>query len=105
MIFGSLRRSAGMDPRGGCRKRYNLALEQVKAGLFAAAEENLLACLPATPNDPILLNRIALCQLAQGKLKNARANVERALCFAGHSPEINHTLQEIKTAERIAGPC
>lgn len=78
---------------------FALAMSYVIQGHFAQAEQHFLRCLELQPDDAAILNNLAMCQMALGRLDMARATAEKARARAPGSSAVKRTLAEIVEAE------
>jgi tetratricopeptide (TPR) repeat protein len=68
--------------------------------LYEKAEMHLKKCLVRAPDEPAVLNNLAVIQLRLGKLDEAEKNASHALKFFPKSHEIKATLRHIKEARK-----
>lgn len=71
---------------------------------YARAQAYLERCLVRRPDDPAVLNNLAQCRLRQGDPKGALPYAERALSILPGSPEINRTVERVKSAMKESKP-
>ena len=62
---------------------------------YARAEIYFLKCLERRPNDPAILNNLAVAQLRQKKLDEAETNVRKALAAFPDAREAKRTLENV----------
>ena len=62
---------------------------------YGRAEVYLKRCLAKAPNEPAVLNNLAIAQLRLGKLEEAETNAARALKLHPGSPEVKKTYEHI----------
>jgi tetratricopeptide (TPR) repeat protein len=65
---------------------------------YAQAEKHLAKCLEKSPNEPAILNNLAIVQLRRGNYAQAETNALRALKLYPDSSEIKTTLRHIRAA-------
>ena len=70
---------------------------------YAQAEKHLEKCLLRSPDEPAVLNNLAVVQLRLGKLDQAETNALKALERLGSSMEVKATLRHIRSARKNAG--
>ena len=75
------------------------AFEQAQ---WTRAEEALTRCLVRKPNEPAVLNNLALAQMKLGNFEAATANANKAQKLLPESDEVMETLVEIATAKSAA---
>ncbi len=78
---------------------FALAMSYVMQGHYAQAEERFIRCLELQPDDAAILNNLAMCRMALGRLDEARATAEKARTLAPGSAAVKRTLAEISEAE------
>lgn len=66
---------------------------------YTLAEKHLKKCLLRSPNEPAVLNNLAVAQLRLKRYEEARTNALRALELYPDSPEIKETLRHINAAK------
>jgi tetratricopeptide (TPR) repeat protein len=66
---------------------------------YRLAEKHLKKCLLRSPNEPAVLNNLAVAQLRLKRYEEARTNALRALELYPDSPEIKETLRHINAAK------
>ena len=64
---------------------------------YPKAEAHLKKCLLKAPNEPAILNNLAIVQLRQGHYHEAETNALKALKFYPNSAEIKTTLRHIQS--------
>ena len=69
-------------------------------GQYGRAEIYFKKCLERRPNDPAVLNNLAVAQLRQKKFDEAEANVRKALEVYPEAQEAKRTLESIKKAKK-----
>ncbi len=69
---------------------------------WTRAEEALMRCLVRKPNEPAVLNNLALAQMQQGNFEAATANAQKAQKLLPASDEVMETLAEIAAAKAAA---
>ena len=62
---------------------------------YGQASAYLEKCLSKRPDDPVILNNLAVAQMRNGKLDDAERNVRRALAARKDLPEAKRTLESI----------
>ena len=67
---------------------------------YGRAEVYLKKCLARTPDEPAVLNNLAIAQLRQGKIAEAETNAARALEVYPASKEIQKTINHIRGLQR-----
>lgn len=67
---------------------------------YTGAEPYLERCLISAPNEPTILNNLAVVQLRLGSLDKAEANAVKALDLFPESKEIKTTLRHIRDAKK-----
>ncbi len=82
--------------------RFNLGNIAFKAGDYRKAEESFREVLELDPNDPDALNNLANALLLQGRSKEAREAVDRALGIKNRDEYLD-TLRKIQDQEAAAG--
>ena len=65
---------------------------------YGRAEMHLKKCLVRLPNEPAVLNNLAIVQLRLGRYAEAETNALHALERLPDSPEIKTTLRHIRSA-------
>ena len=71
-------------------------------GHYGRAEVYFKKCLERRPNDPAILNNLAVAQLRLKKLDEAEANVRKALSAYPGAQEAKRTLENVLTAKKAA---
>ena len=59
-----------------------------------------MRCLKRRPNEPAVLNNLAMAQLKLDKLDDAEANARKALSIIPTSQEIQRTLNSVLAARK-----
>ena len=67
---------------------------------YGRAEVYLKRCLVRRPNEPAVLNNLAVAQMRQGRLDEAETNATRALKSLPTSTDILRTLKSIQDRKR-----
>ncbi len=67
---------------------------------YSCAERYLVRCLKRRPDEPAVLNNLAIVQIKLGKLDDAEANVRRALAKCPNLAEIQKTLARVCAARQ-----
>ena len=62
---------------------------------YGRAEVYLAKCLARRPDDPVVLNNLAVAQMRLGSLDEAERNARRALAVRADAPEAKRTLENI----------
>lgn len=65
---------------------------------FGRAEEFLRRCLKKNAKEPAIWNNIAVLQLKQGRLEEAKKNAQKALDLIPDSAEVKDTMKQIEKA-------
>jgi tetratricopeptide (TPR) repeat protein len=85
---------------GDVEANFAMAMFHFKSKNYSAAEKHLKKYLVRRPDEPAVLNNLAVVQLRLGRLDEAETNAVKALeRFAG-SPEIKSTLRSIREAKK-----
>lgn len=89
-------RSEPDDPRAN----FAVGMKHYMDEQYARAEYHLARCLKLRPNEPAVLNNVAMAQLKQDKLDEAEENARKALAIIPNSREILRTLDSIQAARK-----
>ena len=72
-----------------------VAMNYFSKGQYGRAEIYFKKCLERRPNDPAILNNLAVAQLRQDKIDDAEANVRKSLAAFPDAQEAKRTLNTI----------
>ena len=89
-------RSDPDDPRAN----FAVGMKHYLDEQYARAEYHLVRCLKRRPNEPAVLNNLAMAQLKLDKLDDAEANARKALSIIPTSQEIQRTLNSVLAARK-----
>jgi len=88
------------DPRAN----FALGMMYYQDEQFSRAEQHLLRCLKRRPDEPAVLNNLAVVQMRLGKLDEAEANVRRTLEKHPNLEEAKKTLARVLAARPAKAP-
>jgi tetratricopeptide (TPR) repeat protein len=83
---------------GDLQANFALGMGAYLEGRYARAESHLQKCLLRAPDEPAVLNNLAVVQLRLGRLDAAETNALRALRRLPDSSEIQTTLRHVRAA-------
>ena len=81
------------------RANFAMGMGYFTEELYGRAEYYLKRCLVRKPNEPAVLNNLAIVQLRLGHIEEAETNVTKALKIFPGSPEIKKTFDHISKAK------
>lgn len=82
------------DP-GDAGANFVIGMNYLGKEQYGRAIVHLTKCLSQRPDDPAILNNLAVAQMRQGNLEDAESNVRRALAVRKDLPEAKRTLESI----------
>ena len=82
------------DP-GDAGANFVIGMNYLGKEQYGRAIVHLTKCLSQRPDDPAILNNLAVAQMRQGNLEEAESNVRRALAVRKDLPEAKRTLESM----------
>ena len=77
---------------------FGMGMSYFVEGKYAQAEPYFKASLVRRPNEPAVLNNLAIAQMRMGKLAEAKRHVREAFRLCPDSPEVKKTFEAIEKA-------
>ncbi len=86
------------------RANFALGMKYYQEGQYSRAERCLVRCLKRRPDEPAVLNNLAIVQVKLGRLDDAERNVRHALETHPGLTEAKKTLEQVLKARTASAP-